>query len=793
MKFSESWLREWVNPAISSEALVEQITMAGLEVDSVEPVAGEFSGVLVGKVVECGPHPDAEKLQVTKIDVGADELLDIVCGAKNCRQGLTVAVATIGAILSGNFKIKKAKLRGVPSFGMLCSEAELGMADEAPGIMELPEDAVIGTDIRDYLNLNDKIIEVDLTPNRSDCLGIKGLAREVGVLNNQDVNEPEIQSVSASIDDKIKVSLNAGDACTRYLGRVVKGVDMSVQSPLWLVEKLRRSGIRSVDAIVDVTNYVMLELGQPMHAFDLTKIEGGIQVRFAADNEALTLLDSNEVKLKDNTLVIADDNKALAMAGIFGGQDSGVSEQTQDILLESAFFAPDAIMGKARQYGLHTDSSHRFERGVDTQIQAQAIERATQLILQICGGQAGEVITAETPSKSAEKVSLRATALKRRLGIEIETVKVTEILTRLGLAPQLEGDSWQCEVPSYRFDISIEEDLIEEVARVFGYNNIENIAPTAKLSMRKHDESLFSLTKIRTGLVTLGYQEAITYSFVDPKAQKALYPNQDSLILPNPISADMSAMRLGLLPGLLSAVAYNQNRQQARVRLFESGLKFIPDESAENGIRQVPVLGGVISGLRSGEHWDLETQAVDFYDIKGDVEAVLRLTGEFEQYEFKAETHSALHPGQSAAIYKNGKHVGFIGAVHPQALKPVGLKQKAFVFEIELSALLKANIPTAKPVSKFPSIRRDLAFVVKRDAEIGEILAEIKKVSGNQLVELNLFDVYQGSGISSEEKSFAVSLVLQDVERTLEDKEISVITDKVIETLNAQFGATLRD
>ncbi|WAJ71394.1 phenylalanine--tRNA ligase subunit beta [Catenovulum adriaticum] len=793
MKFSESWLREWVNPAISSEALVEQITMAGLEVDSVEPVAGEFSGIVVGKVVECGPHPDAEKLQVTKIDVGGDELLDIVCGAKNCRQGLTVAVATVGAVLPGNFKIKKAKLRGVASFGMLCSEAEMGMADDAPGIMEVPDDAVVGTDIREYLNLNDKTIEVDLTPNRSDCLGIKGLAREVGVLNNQDVNEPEISQVPASIDDKVSVNLNAGDACTSYLGRVVKEVNLQAASPLWLVEKLRRSGIRSIDAIVDVTNYVMLELGQPLHAFDLAKIEGSVQVRFANQDEPLTLLDGNQVKLKDNTLVIADDNKALAMAGIFGGQDSGVSAQTQDILLESAFFAPDAIRGKARQYGLHTDSSHRFERGVDIQIQRDAIERATQLILAICGGHAGEVIEAKSEKAPVKKVSLRANALKRRLGIEIAESQVTEILTRLGLSPSLTEQIWYCVVPSYRFDISIEEDLVEEVARVYGYNNIENIAPTARLTMRKHQESVFNLTKVRTSLVTLGYQEAITYSFVDPKVQQALYPEQTSLNLPNPISADMSAMRLGLLPGLLSAVVYNHNRQQNRVRLFESGLKFTPDAAAENGVSQIPVLSGVISGTRHVEHWNLESDLVDFFDIKGDVEALLGLTGEAEQYEFKAQAHSALHPGQSAAIYKNGKSVGFVGAIHPQAFKAIGLKQKAFVFEIELDALLKANIPVANAVSKFPSIRRDLAFIVKQDAEIGNILQEIKKVSGNQLVELNLFDVYQGSGISSDEKSFAVSLVLQDVERTLEDKEISVITDKVIDSLNAQFGATLRD
>ncbi len=795
MKFSEAWLREWVNPAISSDVLVEQITMSGLEVDDVAPVAGKFTGIVVGEVVECGPHPDADKLQVTKINVGADDLLDIVCGAKNCRMGLKVAVATVGAILPGDFKIKKAKLRGVPSHGMLCSEAEMGLADEAPGIIELPLDAVVGTDIREYLTLDDVAIEVDLTPNRSDCLSIRGLAREVGVLNRLDVVEPSVVAVAATIDDSQAIELVAADACPRYVGRIIKNVNVKVNSPLWLVEKLRRSGVRSIDPVVDVTNFVMLELGQPMHAFDLAKIEGSIQVRYAKQDEELTLLDGELAKLKDNTLVIADDNKALAMAGIFGGLASGVTQETNDILLESAFFVPDAIKGKARQYGLHTDSSHRFERGVDFELQAQAIERATQLLLDIVGGDVGKVCIAESSEHlpKLKQVALRSSRLSRVLGIDLASADVSDILTRLGLEGSATDDGWKVTVPSYRFDIAIEEDLIEEVARVFGYNNIPNVAPTAKLLMSDCKEANLDLRQCRRLLVGRGYQEAITYSFVDPKIQQALYPEQDSMNLPNPISADMSAMRLGTWPGLLAAMVYNQNRQQSRVRLFETGLKFVPDTSAENGVKQTQVIGGVINGTRHGEHWTLESAAVDFYDIKADVEALLGLTVDLGSFEFKADQHSALHPGQTAGIYRDGVLIGYVGALHPQVYKPIGLKGKAFLFEMELASLLKLKVPEALAISKFPSNRRDLAFTVKDEVKVGEILALIKKVGTNQLVDLNLFDIYQGDGVDDGYKSVAVSLVLQNVEKTLEDKDIAAITEEVIALVERTFDATLRE
>ncbi|WP_213608571.1 phenylalanine--tRNA ligase subunit beta [Pseudoalteromonas sp.] len=795
MKFSEKWLREWVNPAIDTQALSEQLSMAGLEVDGVEPAAAKFNGVVVGEVVECGQHPDADKLRVTKINVGGDELLDIVCGAPNCRQGIKVAVATVGAVLPGDFKIKKAKLRGQPSHGMLCAFDELGISEEGDGIMELPLDAPIGTDLREYLALDDNIIDVDLTPNRGDCLGIKGLAREVGVLNSIDVNTLSIPAVAPTIEDKVSIELVNDDACPRYLGRVIKGINLNAETPLWMVEKLRRSGVRSIDPVVDVTNFVLLELGHPMHAFDLNAIEGGIKVRNANAGEELVLLDVNTAKLNESTLVIADHHKALAIAGIFGGEQSGVTEKTADILLESAFFNPVAIAGQARSYGLHTDASHRYERGVDFALQHDAMERATGLLLEIVGGNAGPIVEAVAADKlpKVTEVRLRRSRLDRVIGHHIDDAKVTDILTRLGLDVKFDNDSWSADVPSYRFDIRIEEDLIEEVARVYGYNSIPNVAPTAKLKMTTHDESTVALSRFRNALVTRGYQEAITYSFVDPKAQAILHPECDALVLPHPISIEMSAMRVSLMPGLLASVAYNQNRQQPRIRLFEHGLKFISDESAENGVYQVPVIGGVITGLVHGEHWIEEKRHVDFYDLKGDVEALLAITNDVSRFEIKAEQSDGLHPGQSAVIYVDGKKVGFFGALHPQAQKSLDINHATFVFEIEMSALKKRNLPQAVGVSKFPSNRRDIAILVQDSVKIGDILNVIGKVGGNQLVDLNLFDVYKGKGIEPNYKSLAIALTLQAVDRTLEEKDINQVVDNVVAALAEQFNASLRD
>lgn len=795
MKISENWLREWVSPALSTPELSEQLSMAGLEVDGVEPVAAEFTGVVVGRVVSCSQHPNADKLQVTKVNVGGDDLLDIVCGAPNCRQGLKVAVATVGAVLPGNFKIKKAKLRGEPSTGMLCSYSELGISDDHDGIIELPQDAAVGLDIREYLGLDDSSIEIDLTPNRADCLGIRGIAREVGVLNNLDVCEPDIEAVAPDIDDRVSITLSAPDACPRYLGRVVKGVDVTADSPLWLKEKLRRSGIRSIDPIVDVTNYVLLELGQPMHAFNLNAIEGGINVRMATAGESLTLLDETIAELKADTLVIADDNKPLAMAGIFGGLDSGVTAETKDILLESAFFSRDAIMGRARQYGLHTDASHRYERGVDPELQQQAMERATALIIEICGGQAGPVAEAVEPASLPKRASilLRRERLHRVLGISIDDDKVTEMLNRLGLNVTTTEAGWQAQAPGYRFDIAIEEDLIEEVARVYGYNNIPNVSPTATLNMLPAQEGTLPTAQFTSLLVSRGYHEAITYSFVDPKVQNALFPDHKGMALPHPISSDMSVMRVSLWPGLLGATAYNQKRQQASIRLFETGLRFLPDGDAPNGVNQQPVIAGVLAGRRVAEHWDSSDEPVDFFDAKADVEALLALTGKTGDVTFAAAEHQALHPGMSAEVRLNDQVVGYVGAVHPQFSKLLGINGRAFVFELELNAISERVLPSATPVSRFPSNRRDIAIIVKDQVHVGNLLSFAKKIGVNQLVGLNLFDVYKGKGIEPGYKSLALSLHLQDPEKTLEEAEIQQAVDTVVRELENEFGAALRE
>ncbi|WP_312043438.1 phenylalanine--tRNA ligase subunit beta [Erwinia sp.] len=795
MKFSELWLREWVNPAIDSAALSEQITMAGLEVDGVEAVAGTFHGVVVGEVVECGQHPNADKLRVTKINVGGERLLDIVCGAPNCRQGLKVAVATVGAVLPGDFKIKAAKLRGEPSEGMLCSFSELGITDDHNGIIELPLDAVVGTDIRDYLKLDDSTIEISVTPNRADCLGIIGIARDVAVLNKLPLNEPVIEPVVATSAETFPIRVDAVDACPRYLGRVIKGINVKAATPLWMKEKLRRCGIRSIDPVVDITNYVLLELGQPMHAFDLDRIDGGIVVRMAEDGEALTLLDGAEVKLSADTVVIADHHKALAMGGIFGGEHSGVNEETTNILFECAFFSPLSITGRARRHGLHTDASHRYERGVDPQLQYKALERATRLLLDICGGEAGPVIdqTSEATLPARATITLRREKLDRLIGHVIADNQVSDILRRLGCDVTESEGAWQAVAPGWRFDMQIEEDLVEEVARVYGYNNIPDVPVQAGLVMTSHREASLSLKRVKAMLVDKGYQEAITYSFVDPKVQALLHPGEENLVLPSPISVDMSAMRLSLWTGLLSAVVYNQNRQQSRVRLFESGLRFVPDTQANLGIRQDVMLAGAIAGARYEEHWDLARQSVDFYDLKGDLESVLDLTGKLDAIQFRAEAHPALHPGQSAGIYLQDQRIGYLGVVHPELERKLDLNGRTVVFELEWDKVSDRALPEASEISRFPANRRDIAVLVAENVPAADIIAECKKVGVNQVVGVNLFDVYRGKGVNEGFKSLAISLILQDTGRTLEEEEIAATVAKCVAALKERFQATLRD
>ncbi|WP_332179084.1 phenylalanine--tRNA ligase subunit beta [Vibrio vulnificus] len=795
MKFSESWLREWVNPAVTTDELTHQITMAGLEVDDVLPVAGTFNGVKVGHVVECGQHPDADKLRVTKVDVGEEELLDIVCGAANCRQGLKVAVATVGAVLPGDFKIKKAKLRGQPSHGMLCSFTELGIDVESDGIMELAIDAPIGMDFRDFLALNDVTVDVDLTSNRADCFSIRGMAREVGVLNRADVTEPSVAPVAPSIDDTVAIEVKAPAACPRYLGRVVKNVNVQAKTPLWMQEKLRRCGIRSIDPVVDITNFVLLEQGQPMHAFDLAKIDGGIVVRLAEQGEKITLLDGSEAELNADTLVVADHNKALAIAGIFGGEESGVTSETKDVLLECAFFAPDHIRGRARSYGLHTDSSMRFERGVDYALQVSAMERATALLVEICGGEVAPVVAVESEAElpKPNQVALRRTKLDNLLGHHIADSDVVEILERLGMTVETTAEGWVAVAPTWRFDIAIEQDLVEEVGRIYGYDNIPNQNPAAALKMHDHQEANIPLKRVRDLLVDRGYHEAITYSFVEPEQQKLVVPGVDALILPNPISAEMSAMRLGLIQGLLNTVVHNQKRQQPRVRLFEYGLRFIPCETAENGMRQEPMLAGVIAGTRSEEHWNIDTNTVDFFDLKGDVEAILELSANDKAYSFVAAKHPALHPGQSAAIVVDGKEIGVIGTVHPELERKFGLNGRTIVFEIEWSAINRKVIPEAVALSKFPANRRDIAVVVDEAVASGDIVNACLEVGGEFLKAAKLFDVYVGKGVEEGKKSLAIALTLQSNERTLEDADIAGAVDAIVAHVSEKFGASLRD
>lgn len=801
MKFSESWLREWVNPSVDTEELVAQLTMAGLEVDAVEPVAPEFSGVVIGQIISAEQHPNADKLRVCQVAGGEAEVTQVVCGAPNAREGIKIPFATIGAKLPGDsssgepnkaFKIKKAKLRDVESFGMLCGSDEVGLGEASEGLWELPADAPVGADLRDYLNLDDQIIEVDLTPNRGDCLSIRGLARETGVLNLSPVSEQPCDAVSATIADSFNIDLKAPAACPRYAGRVIKNVDVSAESPMWLQEKLRRSGVRSIDAVVDVTNYVMLELGQPMHAFDFAKLGGGIVVRMAEQGEKLQLLDGSEVELNADTLVIADQKKAVAMAGIMGGADTAVSTETRDIFLESAYFDPIAIAGRSRAYGMHTDSSHRFERGVDPKLQEVAIERATALLLDIVGGEVGPVtiIEAQDNLPQEAEVTLIRARLEQQLGLSLEGNQVDEMLERLGLQILSRSEKdWVCKVPSWRFDIAIEADLIEEVARIYGYNRLPTSTISCELPIEVTPETKRGLPRLREQLVARGYREAITYCFVDPAVQKHLTPDIEAVALANAIASDMSEMRTTLWSGLLPAVRHNLNRQQSRVRLFETGLNFVP----ENGqLQQKPMIAGAVTGSNAPESWVGDQAPVDFYDVKADVEALLKLSQVFDQFEFVKGNHPALHPGQCARIERQGELVGWLGQLHPRVHKALDLSQPVFVFELCLKPVLNDEIPAFKGLSKFPEVRRDLALIIDEDISAGDLCNTVRQNAGGQLVDLKVFDVYQGKGIENNRKSIALGLTFRDSSRTLTEDEINVAVEAVVNALEKQHAASLR-
>jgi len=796
MKFSENWLREWANPSVDTATLAEQLTMAGLEVDSIESAAPEFDHIIVGEVVAMQPHPEADRLNMCEVNVGAAENLKIICGASNVANGVKVPAAVIGAVLPGGMKIKKAKLRGVESFGMLCSAAELGIAENAEGLLILPQDAPVGTSIREYLSLDDQVVEVDFTPNRGDCLSVIGITREIGVLNNCEVSQPEIVEVTASIDDTFEVVVDSPSDCPRYLGRVIKGINPEAETPMWMKERLRRAGVRSLSPTVDVTNYVLLELGQPMHAFDLDKLQDKIVVRAAVKGEKLKLLDESEIKMDEDMLVIADANNAVAFAGVMGGLDSSVTDSTKDIFLECAFFQSDTIRGKARRFGMQTDSSYRFERGVSFQIQHLAMQRATQLILEIAGGQAGPVTESlsESDLPTRNTVNFRSSRLKRVLGLEIEDAEVENILTRLGMAWTKNAEGWDVVAPDYRFDIEIEADLIEEIGRVYGYNNLPVSTPKASLQFVKEPETQVLPRQIRTSLVNAGYQEVITYSFVDPAIQALLDPANKPIALENPISAEMSVMRTTLWASLLKTAQHNQARQQNRVRIFEIGKRF---STVDGKIQQETVISGLAMGDVSHTQWGEEARKVDFFDAKHDVENVLLLGGDVSQFNWESATHSALHPGQSAKITRDlsnkSCNIGWLGALHPKIQQKLGLYNPVFLFELPYTELQEGILPQYEAVSKFPVNKRDLALVVKESVSAGTVFAIVTEAGGSRLQLVEIFDIYRGKGVEAGDKSLALSLTIQDDSKTLNDFEVDTIIQNILISLQESIGATLRE
>lgn len=796
MKFSSSWLREWVPGAPDDQTLSHLLTMAGLEVDAMAPAAPAFSGVVVGKILSTQPHPDADRLKLCRVSDGTSEF-DVVCGAPNAAAGMRVPYAKPGARLPGDVEIDATEIRGQASAGMLCAADELGLAEKSDGLLDLGE-LDVGLDVRDALGLDDQVIEVDLTPNRSDCLGLRGIARETGALTGLPVVEPTIEPVPAVHDRGFPVRIEAPEACPRYLGRVIENVDLSRPTPMWMVEKLRRSGVRSIDPSVDITNYVMLELGQPMHAFDLDQLADGIVVRYPRAGETLVLLDGNEVTPDAETLLITDANGPLALGGIMGGEKSGVAAGTRHLFLECALFLPLPMAGRARRYGMHTDASHRYERGVDFELQRLAMERATQLVLEICGGEPGPIVDAveigALPTPAA--IRLRHARLNQLIGDSVPADEVEGALTRLGLEPlgrEGEGDSltWTFRAPSHRYDLAIEEDLIEEVCRVRGYDNVPVRAPMGVLRPGRHSENVLELRQVQRTLQARGYQEAITYSFVDSRLQSQLAPQTEAIALDNPIVADMDVMRVSLMPGLIGALRHNLAHQNLRVRLYETGRCFLRDAAATNGIAQPQRVGGLLHGPADAPGWDAPVRPVDFYDLKGDVESLLALRR--RTVTFEPADHPALHPGRSARVVgEDGAAIGVLGALHPALCQTLELPSDVYLFELELDSVRDAAVPKQRVVSRFPASTRDLAVLVDVDLPVGALLQAVGKACEERLTEARIFDVYAGKGIDSAKKSVGLGLTFQDPSRTLTDAEVNELIERAITALSDQFGAELR-
>ena len=780
MKFSENWLRSWVNPELSSDDLGHLLTMAGLEVENLAPVAPAFNNVVVAQVLSVEKHPDADRLNVCQVNVGDVEPLTIVCGAANVAVGIKVPCARIGAILPGDFKIKQAKVRGIASFGMLCSAVELGLATESDGLWLLSEGAPVGLHMREYLELDDKLFTLKLTPNRSDCSSIKGIAREVAALTGSRYEPIKIVEQPAGLAEQLSVVVEDQAACPLYCGRLVRGVNAALVTPVWMQRRLERSGMHSINVVVDITNYVMMELGQPMHAFDAASLSGAITVRRAKSGEALTLLGGQAVVLDDEVLVIADDAKALALAGIMGGRDGGVGQATQNVFLEAAFFHPDAIAGRARRFGLATDASFRFERGVDFAATRAALERATQLLLAICGGKAGEITEVASVMPARMPINLRVSRVARVLGIALECSQIAELFTRLQFEFLMSGDVFSVTPPSFRFDLSIESDLIEEIARLHGYDAIPALAPRAALTMLPDSELQRPLARVQQLMVARDYQEIVSYAFVEEQLERELCGNVNPVALQNPIASNMAVMRSSLISGLVSALRFNLNRKQPRVRLFETGACF---SKQDDKYLQTQRFSAIAYGNISPEQWGVSAKPVDFYDVKADLQALFAP----RELRFVAAVHPALHPGRSAQVTLADKVIGWLGELHPQWQQQ--MTQSAVWFEIEVDALTEAAVPRLSEIAKFLPVRRDLAVLVDESVSVQTLIDAMMQANISQ--DIVLFDVYRGAGVEQGKKSLAFRVLLQDTEKTLTDAEIEPCMALLIEILN-KLGAQLR-
>jgi len=793
MKFSESWLRKLVDPKLTSEELSHLLTMAGLEVEALDPVAPAFDSVVVAHVLEVVKHPDADRLNVCQVDTGSGTPTTIVCGAPNVAVGLNVPCALPGAKLPGDFTIKVAKVRGIESSGMLCSAKELGIDEDASGLLVLPADAPVGQSIREYLDLDDNQFELKLTPNRADCLSLLGIAREVGAITGATTNLPVVPEVPASIADQRTIVLDAPEACPLYCGRVIKGVDAKASTPEWMKRRLERSGIRAISALVDVTNYVMLELGQPLHAFDNTRLEGAVHARLAKPEEKLLLLNEQTIAVDADVLMIADDGKPLAMAGIMGGEESGITLDTSELFLESAFFAPKAIAGRARRYGFGSDASHRFERGVDFGGVRRAIERATQLIIDICGGQAGPVVEAKASLPARQPVRLRTARAEKVLGLPLGGERIAGLFRGLALSFEQQGDDFLVTPPSWRFDMEIEEDLIEEIARLYGYDNIPSPAPRGRMEMMVQPEAQRPAYRIRQMLADRGYQEVVNFAFVEEawEADFAAKTAESDLIrLANPIASQMAVMRSNLFGGLVSNLVTNLKRKQSRVRLFEVGRTFHRDAAAQpvNGFHQPWKLAGLAFGGALPEGWAGGSRKVDFYDVKGDVEALLAPA----QLRFDKLVHPALHPGRSARVLLDGQDVGCIGELHPEWVQKYDLPNAPVLFELDFAAVKLAKVPAYAEVSKFPPVIRDLAIVVDQNVALQTLLDGLKGQISGLIQDIQLFDVYVGKGVPENKKSLAFRIVMQDTQRTLQDSEVDAAMQQLVSCFEQAFGAQLR-